>query len=112
VVFDLGARLAFRNDQRRDNAASQIETYVAQFSGDLYVPEQVGAYDGTYKNWPHALSVFLRFMTLSARDDLWAQLDQRLGAGINGPVAGATAWRADADELDEMLLSNRENRGW
>lgn len=104
MVFVVGARLSFTSAARRNNTATNVQTYVtANLAGDLFTPAIIGSYDGAYKGWPNALNVELRLFTKANRDALWAQLDTLFGTGVNGPVPGAEAWMFDSNADNASL---------
>jgi hypothetical protein len=109
VVYDLSLQVAFRNASRQGNAVTQATSYAQQF--DLYVPAQIGPFNGAYKwgpDWAFAVTSWMRFKAQQPRDDLWNQLDALLGTGNQGPVRGSArggmAERLDLDETQEMLV--------
>ena len=104
MIYVISGRLAFTNNSRRNNAVTQIQAYATAHAADLFVPAQIGPYDGSYKYgpaWQFALNFELRFLTAATRDDLWTQADAALGSGAQGPIAGAMLHEFDSNADDE-----------
>jgi hypothetical protein len=120
MVYDLELQVAFRNASRQGNAVTQATAYANQFAADLYVPAQIGPFNGVYKwgaDWQFAVACWMRFTALAPRDDLWNQLDALLGSGNQGPVQGSArggrGQRLDLDEAQEMtVVQAYPERAW
>jgi hypothetical protein len=106
MVFCIQARLAFRNESRRNQISDNIETYIATKTTFGEVSRQ----DFTTEAGDPAVSLEVRFTTEAERDAAWADL---VGTGINGPVVGSFIQRHncphDAPRPDPCVVDERRD---
>ena len=110
MVYCIQAQLAFRNAARRDAVSQTIQTRIAQSTtwGPVYRTNSV--------NMAGQASVTLevRFATKAEQNSAWADIQNYVGTGVNGPLTGSELTRHDCphDEEHPYPCVIAERRDW
>jgi len=108
VVYAIELAVTFRNANRRDAAQSLVETRLGQLSRWGITEVTVSGKD------VNSLYLVARFANEADRDAFYAELDTRLGGGVNGPITGSVArWHNcshDSDPPVPCVVGGE--RGW
>jgi hypothetical protein len=110
MVFCVQADLAFRNESRRNQISSNIQTRLAQTVPWGVVVRQDYAKD----NGDPAVLLEVRFTTRAQQEAFWNDAIAAVGTGINGPVTGSSLTRHDCthDEAQPQPCVIAERTDW
>ena len=106
MVYCVQLQLQFRNQARRDTVQSNLTARLDQLL--VWGEPLIRSYEDV------GLGVEVRCVNQADADDLWVNLSDYVGTGINGPVAGSEATRHSCrhDEDGSIRCQLADSRVW